>query len=783
MQKKEYLWYLTLRGTMMLLKNLPVLLLLISCSEFNNHIQDPSANTVEPILSVSGKTSIEQGRFTKLANIQKPKIALVWQEMDEAKISRFPVEVVSNVSPSFPFSFNSNLLENPPLYMNDPLNVFVGNVYLYSDGNKNGTLDALVHPDFQPYLDSLSFLKQIFINEKQKLLALSTITTSTPFQETHFQTEQNTVLFNTENGIDSSWATSLYSSYQVEQITKRRRQILQGLTKWETFLSKRANLVNTTYKFLHHKDHNLQITTGYYRRLYPISGNEALFEEQLKSATKAALDYYELSKWVRIQRISTQKNNYIYTPMDSKDWIAGMSIWNYVFYMFTQEELDEILAINQLVKSMGRTLITNPEQLSIGYNILSCTEDYYCSVLNSLDSVQIDLGDEACYIEGCQRELETLSARTPITLSDSILESYQGTYHSTDSSTTLTILFTEGNLWLFPTASTTFAIKPATRTIFFNSIYNTELEFVIDSTTNSIIYNNGTETLKLSKIESSMDTISANAVINTIQPTDIPILSSEILQQYSGKYILSDISDLSIVVKETHLKALFPGVGYLNLYPTSLDTFMHDESTLKIVFDRNEENTVTKLTYISPERTFTAPAKNYVTRNAAYFNYDINYISPILTQSQGTSIIESDILEQSYACLTDLTALSTDDPMLVPNASTAQENHLFGSPEDALIFSVTDSLSIIIFSFVGCPNENVDSTSMRIQVTGGTSLDAITDFIQDEHTVTFLKSGSQFAVNPIVINKKVPYYIKVTFSPLHSTESKIAIDSYFIQGS
>ncbi|MGL1935011.1 MAG: DUF3471 domain-containing protein [Fibrobacterales bacterium] len=760
-----------------------LLFCIFSFTSCDGKISNPNSDNIKPILDVNGYSSIQSGRFTKLANIQNPKIALVWQEMDGAKISRYPIEIISNVSPAAPFSFSSKLLENPPLYMNDYHNIFVGNFYLYSDNNKNQTLDMLVHPDYEPYIDSLSKLKQDFIHEKQKLLELSNINKPTPSGERYYITNESKLLFHTETGIDSSWFKSpLFKGIEPGKISHRRQQLLQCLNKWESFLGSRANMVSVQTDTLHHKQHNLQLTQKYLRKLFAKPDNDSLFQSQLKTTTKAALDYYSLIIWVRNSRISTQKNEYIYTPAYSNDWIAGMSIWNYVFYLYDENDLNEIISINQYVTSIGKTLISNPQDLSIGYNVLECNIEYNCKILSSLDSVKIELGDEACYIEGCQRDLEVLSSRTKIQLPDSLLQMYQGHYKTPDSTNQLHVTFSHGSLWVKNNQNNVFKISAATKTIFFNSIYNTEIEFVIDSTSNSLISHNNNSFIQMQKFTSPFDSLNIDSIISSILFPKTVEIKPLTLEQYSGLYVLSKTSNLTIVPDNDHLIVSFPGIGFYKMYPISQDTFVHKESLLQIVFHKNEKGTITELSYESSHQNFIAPAYEYSPRNASYFNYDLNQFTPIVTSGHGSQLIVSDILEDSYNCLTDLAAISSKDNGLSSLTPYTPSYYYFGQQLNPLIFEISDSLSQINLSIHACPNQATDSTQLRLSITGGNSIGSLNTFIQDPHTVTFHKEGTTISINPIQIPKKLPYFIQVIFSPLYSTEAEIVIDSYQVQG-
>ncbi|MGL1901969.1 MAG: hypothetical protein OCC49_07530 [Fibrobacterales bacterium] len=756
-----------------------LLVLFVSCSEFNGSIQT-NDQPIDPIASAIGNAIIEPGRFTKLPKLKNPKVAFVWQEMDGAKINRHAIDMQSSVEPAMPFSFTSDLLENPPAYMFDTLNIFAGAFFLYSDNNNNGKLDVLYHPNLEPYRDTIANLKENYRDELNHLLTLSNITDNTAYGEAYTETPDGSFIFITETGLDSSFhkATSV-SSLPLHEVNFRKRQILQHLSRWENFMGARANLVFSQAETSHHKDIGKITTHKFYRRLFPKIDHEAEFKMQLYK-TAIALAAYDLKmQWIRSHRISEQWNNYMYTPSDDQDWISGRSIWNYIFYIYNEQELNEVKGIVALAKTMGTTLISNLEDFKLGYNFLECNENYNCKILAPTDPITLFLGDEACYLESCQAEMDKLEDIKIIQLPDSITRHYSGSYQSIDSATTINIVKYGTNTWLQYNNRDIFVINPAARTILFNSLQQIEVEFAIDSTSNSIYVTQGNEETQLHFSHSTatnLDLINAISEITTTPKVD---LSPDIMALYQGQYQLSSQENMHVINKESSIKVTIPGVGFFSLEPIAQDTFCHRESNTRITFERNRSGTITKLTYHSPSKNFSAPSINYVPQTAGSLNSDFSDNIPRDT-IHGSHLLESDLLNNSYTCLTDLLALSQNDRGIDSIVTFNPLAPLFSHTGDALLFKIDQSSENFGLTLKGCPNQTEENSTIRIKVSGGPSPYQLNDFIQDEVTATFLQDGSYFSVSPILTGGQVPYFVKIEFFSMYTGTAPIVFDSYII---
>ncbi len=755
-----------------------LLVLLVSCSEFNGSIQT-SHQPIDPIASAIGNATIEPGRFTKLPKIKNPKVAFVWQEMDGAKINRHAIDMQSTVEPAMPFAFTSALLENPPAYMFDTLNVFVGVFFFYSDNNNNGKLDILYHPNLAPYRDTIAQLKENYRNELNHLLTLSDITENTPFGEAYTETTDGSLIFVTEQGLDSSFhnATSL-STLPPKEILSSKRKLLQHLSRWEDFMGARANLVLTQTETTHHKVLGEITTEKFYRRLFPKPTLETTFNEQLHKTAIAHATYDLKMTWIRNHRISEQWNNYMYTPSNSQDWISGRSIWNFIFYIYNEQELAEVKGIVALAKSMGRNLINNIDDFKLGYNFLECDDNYNCRILSSTDPITLYLGDEACYLESCQGEMEKIEDRKAIQLSDAITTNYSGSYQSIDSTITMDIIQQNSNTWV-QYNNDMFVIKPASRTILFNSLQHIEVEFVIDSTSNSIYVTEGNTVHQLHYAHSTSTHIDLINTITEITTTSKVELSPKSMAQYQGQYQLSEQENMHVINKESHIKITIPGMGFFSLAPIAQDTFCHLESNTTITFERNRVGTITKLVYHSPNNTFSAPSITYVPQTAGSLNTELPDSTPRDTV-HGSHLLESDLLDESYACLTDLLALSHNDRGIDSMVTQNPLAPLFGYNSDALLIRINQPSEKIGLTLKGCPNQTKEATSVRIKVSGGPSPYQLNDFIQDEITATFSQAGSFFNISPILTHGQAPYYVKIEFFSLYSEASPIVFDSYVI---
>ncbi|MGL1903190.1 MAG: DUF3471 domain-containing protein [Fibrobacterales bacterium] len=752
-----------------------LLFLLTGCFSTNSGVITQPEKTAEPLLTFNGKALIELGRFSRLDEMSNPKVSIVWNEMDQSSISRYSIPLNSTTHQVFPFPFSTTLSENPPLSLNNPLNIILGNIYLYDDVNGNGALDDEIHPELIHFRDSLKQSKQTLLLALQALTEVSDIQHYSMQTDSYFWDTPHDISFmHSDSSIDSSWSSLIdYHHLTPLNLASERRWVLRFSNKWEQFLYKRANITLVESDTTFSSNGRITIQDTYNRRLYPKTGYESPFEERLKQATIASAHYQRLTKTIHNLRLENRWNEHIYTPNDTHDWIAGMSLNSFVFFLFDQNEHDQLTQLNALSSLLGNPLISNIESLTLGYNILSCNENYLCSVLTETDSVNIHLGDSPCYLEGCQRPIDTPLTQSELSLDSSFLSIYTGMYTSPLSSDSLTLIAHNDALWIITPLKESIKLSSTDSINFSNTLFSINCTF--DKTTDplSIVYTTAEASHTITKQRETIDHDTRLLdSINTYTPTS---LTESELQDYTGRYTLDSAHALIIAVQDSQLVVSITGQGFFSIQPISTDLFRHTESSAHIRFDRSTSGDITKVTFESVSRYFTAPSETYTPKSAAEFSYDLSYSAvPLHSMSHGSSMNTS----KKYNCLTDLLSLDTADFYSTTQQSTA-EPLLWGKTKSSFTLKV-DSVDKFYVSLHGCPNNLTDSTQVRMRITTGTSPETIETFVEDEMTVTFYKNGSYKNINPILSHGVSPFYVKVSFFPLYGNNAPIIFDSYSI---
>jgi hypothetical protein len=390
-----------------------------------------------------GDTTLSSKRFFKLRD---PKIALVWQFLGPRLSGHAFDGGVVSVSSPYEFSVTMNNPPPPEIALSpDPV---IGAFWLYSDGDGDGKLTRLSHPEMQAkgrYVDSL---KRNMAVAKDSLRAASKLYDHrVPYTDTFYLDTKGNLIHPRGAKADTlNRGMKSGEDGSVQSFLFRRSIALNDMDGWEWFFILRKKGWQSVFSRKPVADGGMMFILQDWRKLFPIPGKEDEFEAKAASAGAASYAYAsgfeealytaEVNHWV----------DYPYEGFESpgQDWVAGKSRWYSVLYFPTDA------SVRKVVDAEGAAAfrVDGLDRLRRGYNLLHCDDQYVCEVLGEEDSVVIDLGEKESYFNPPAGGIPQLpiSDFKPASVPDSSLLKFEGTY-ALQPFEPITVVFRAGRLW------------------------------------------------------------------------------------------------------------------------------------------------------------------------------------------------------------------------------------------------------------------------------------------------------------------------------------------------
>jgi hypothetical protein len=371
-----------------------------------------------------GDSALSAKRFLKLRN---PKIALVWQKLGPGLQGQSFDKGV--VAVSAPYEFSVDMTGPPPIEIAQSTEPVIGSFWLYSDGNGNGTLDRVAHPEMQARQRDLDSLRLAYEAADDSLQAVSTLTDHrVPYRDT-FRLDVNGNLTHARGGaIDT-----LYAGMESDEVADvwavlfRRTLALCHLSSWEFFFSLRKKGWEAVITRQTVPGGGAIYVTEDWRKLFPLPGREGEFEMRLAKAGSAR---YRFSVGLAEALYLGEKNHWVDYPYEGfetagLDWVAGKSRWYSVLYFPNRAALEQVVEAERSASFRVNGL----DELHTGYNLLHCDDQYVCDVLSEKDSIRIDLGEEDAYFNAPSSALTpAIRDYSPAEIPEGSLERLEGAY-------------------------------------------------------------------------------------------------------------------------------------------------------------------------------------------------------------------------------------------------------------------------------------------------------------------------------------------------------------------
>ncbi len=361
-------------------------------------IVDPASPDSQPVIGhFQGRTSlvfdsVYQAHPTRALEITNPKIALVWQFVGPREYTNVPLNARVDMTP--PFNFSLDLRDPPPPEVLESPDLALGTFWLYSDINDNGRLDRLIDPNFLAANRQVDSLYAIYTGLADSLRVLSVYHANpVDVTETYDVGAFGSVARSLDGKSDTLWTSQRPDAGPYGlwwNVIYYRARLLEDLNRWESFFAvrKRNNdnyrIISPTAGFA------FSCELPYRRRLFPKPGSKAEFEKILRMATGALLNFAGHYSAMTDAALSQGWADYPYTGHDApgQDWVAGRTRLYQVIYIRDQSDFDAMMDGERF----SSFRVIDKQKLHLGYNLITCGDQYSCRVLDGKDTIRIDLG-------------------------------------------------------------------------------------------------------------------------------------------------------------------------------------------------------------------------------------------------------------------------------------------------------------------------------------------------------------------------------------------------------
>jgi hypothetical protein len=454
---------------------------LVSCLSDRGVINPDAGGNLPPLAQFRGK-ALNVGDTTlsgkKILAVRFPRVALVWQ-FAGLRAYRDTHEK-GLVSTALPFEFSGELRDPPPPDVVDHGEVAIGELWLYSDRNGNGSLDRLIHPELvirnraidslQRRFDSLvRDLKRLAVRGERRTAVQDTFSILPDGGIVRLKGGKQDTIWRKTPGVDVGlWADVIRSRYR----------ILADLDAWEAFLILRLRMDDRTLRTIPDGGRFLTVAFGDRIRLEPAEGSEAEFESVLERAAAARMELFYTFQTAYVEGMKNGWHDYPYDGFDAagEDWVVGRSRRFFILYLKNGEMLRQL----REAETISAFTIAGMDGLHAGYNLIHCDAQYRCEVRSFRDSIEIELGDKEAYFNPpSEVPQKPLADPRPAQVPEDSLAAFAGSYDYLPLEP-LEIVAKGGYLWVDIPGTGLFRFVPAGGNRFFSPATGMQMKFAFN---------------------------------------------------------------------------------------------------------------------------------------------------------------------------------------------------------------------------------------------------------------------------------------------------------------
>jgi len=537
-------------------------------------------------LTIQKNDSIISGE--KWQGFVNPKIAVVWQ-MVGGPLNQYAITNEGSVNVKAPFNFQGTLMNPLPNQMINSKQPAIGSIWLYNDGNNNGKLDNLYHPDHLKRIHKQDSLHSDFNN----LYASYMQTISFRSQKTNttesFYLDTAGVIYLKNAGKyrpyfdPKQWGLPPQIS---RELLLERRYFLTAPNKWERFFNSRHRF---TLEMRHDEkkidEQYSQFNLYYKRRIFPMENAQAEFE---KATIKLILQKLNLDQYAYTTYLTSNKKKWLDHPFQYRkrgDWVIGRSTNYHVTYFGTQQEIKNLFE----AEKSSAFEFSNLSKVHLGYNFLYCDDQYKCRLLED-EEIHVLIGPNFNYFQPKEAAVPIKPSPFPQIDTSAVDTSlYEGVY---ELSTYLEIkMIKRGrSYWMkFPDRSY-YQLLPVKEGLYYSPIYGTQVSFIKNDSshlvTKIIVYDKELKN-PAKRLETQIDAL-ANNKIDSLESRSLVKAKSNSLTNNLGTYILGNDTLYLTKTKTNQLEVTLPE---LNTFLVYQENSRYSNPELEFWFELKKDST------------------------------------------------------------------------------------------------------------------------------------------------------------------------------------------------
>ncbi|HKP98334.1 MAG TPA: hypothetical protein VJ385_21570 [Fibrobacteria bacterium] len=389
---------------------------------------------------------MDTASYQRIIKLTNPKIAVLWRAVGN-RDTQIPSGQKS-VDLSIPFAFTIDLLKAPPKKMLEADQIAFGIFYVFSDANRNGTFDRLVHPDILRAYADLDTLAAYAKDALTRFYGVSASAPKTPISEIFYLESSGALLKVDGDGLDTVMAAGSFRFVEGPgDYLRAYQRILGGQNRWEIFFAKRKKQNEFYIRTFPVMGHFLGYEIRFDRTYFPKPGRAAEFTEALKRVTAANFTQEKAANEISRKAFESGKMDYPFSGfgVPGEDWLAGRSITDLLLFLPTAATLDTLLR----AIPTGSFCISHIERFQQGYNLVHCDDQYVCDVRSPNDSILVYLGTSEAYFNApSSRSQNPIPKPTQVKapIEAAALSRMEGRY-ALNGSDTVSIAVRNGEIW------------------------------------------------------------------------------------------------------------------------------------------------------------------------------------------------------------------------------------------------------------------------------------------------------------------------------------------------
>lgn len=568
-------------------------LLLVACVDDQGIVTPQDSGNLAPLARFNGSavnagdTAISAERLLRFEN---PAVALMWQFLGVSKYINTVHEVT--VHTQAPYRFSGELLNLPPFEVYNSNEVALGTFVLFSDVNRNGTLDRVIHPELQEAYADIDQLNVEYEACLRKLLQISTVTENPiDYSDKFLITDDYSILLVKNGSADTVWRSDSLSKHHYRSLLSVRCRILRQNSKWDHFFANRKRERVDYHTDYENSDYLLETEYAYKRKLFPVTGKESEFEKHLSETIRAL---YALGTKSEATLMQAYGRKWIDYPFDGfyeqgQDWVAGRSTWFHVLY------LPDYKSINELLKAERRSsfAIEGKEKLHPGYNLISSDSQYRCKVLSWSEPITVELGENELYFNQPTELDEPVKSFLPAPVSADIQMQIEGVYDYRPFKPAV-IVYVDSSLWLDMADMRTTRLIPSEEGLYFSPTRDIQVEVISfrDSTLEKIfLYFNGERHVLVPAQNDGAEIQKTKQRICELLSVAVSTETDSLHHALENRYV-NDGDTLTVAVSADSIVVALPDMYPSRMYPSETWVLVSFDNDLQLQFVTDDQDAV-----------------------------------------------------------------------------------------------------------------------------------------------------------------------------------------------